>query len=271
MASQTNSMVSRLRQPKYTGENRCTPCTVLNTLIAVGLSVGIWIVSVEVAVAAFVLFISAIYFRGYLVPGTPELTQRYLPDRVLRLFHDDQPATTLPPSSQEIGAVLDETGIITECKDIEDVCLEEGFQATWREHIESIRSDSSARDELLDYLVVDRSEVTFKQLGANFELRVNGSPLGQWESDAALLADVAAMAALSDSYDQWSAIDDSLSLDAAKALRVFLNQCPHCSGPVSTSREEIEFCCEDDVESYAKLVCRDCGVRLLEIEINMLS
>jgi len=264
-------MIGRLRQPEYTGENRCIPCTVLNTMIAFGLTLGVWVVSAELAVVAFVLSASVIYFRGYLVPGTPELTQRYLPDRVLRLFHDDRPSTTPSPSSQDLGAVLDETGVITECEDAADVCLDDDFRIAWQEHVESIRADGSVRNRLFDYLAVDRSEVTFEELGANFEARLDGDSLGQWESEAALLADASAMAALNDGYDRWPALDDSQRFDVAKALRVFLDRCPDCDSPVTVSREQVEFCCEDDEETYAKIVCEDCEVRLLETQVNAIA
>ncbi|WP_436928414.1 hypothetical protein [Halosimplex halobium] len=89
------SLVTRLRRPEYTGENRCLPCTVLNVGIAsVGATMlGAWLVAAgyrtaAVAVATGVLAVSlaAIWLRGYLVPGTPTLTKRYLPASVLAAF-----------------------------------------------------------------------------------------------------------------------------------------------------------------------------------------
>lgn len=38
------------------------------------------------AFAAFGASAVSSYYRGYLIPGTPELTQRYLPDPVLAAF-----------------------------------------------------------------------------------------------------------------------------------------------------------------------------------------
>lgn len=78
-----------LRQPEYTGENRCEPCTVLNLLIAAVLG---WLVSRRSrlgGVLAVAVSTVLIYFRGYLVPGTPALTKRYLPPTVLRWFGKD--------------------------------------------------------------------------------------------------------------------------------------------------------------------------------------
>lgn len=75
-----------LRNPRYTGENRCVPCTLVNLVIAVVLAVGVAIVSTAWALVVLVAAVATIAVRGYLVPGTPALTKRYLPDRVLALF-----------------------------------------------------------------------------------------------------------------------------------------------------------------------------------------
>ncbi|MDG5760682.1 hypothetical protein QA600_15200 [Natronococcus sp. A-GB1] len=80
------TIVDRLRQPEYTGENRCTPCTVLNLAIAGAIGAAVARRSRIAAAAVVGASTAAIYLRGYLVPGTPELTKRYLPEPVLRLF-----------------------------------------------------------------------------------------------------------------------------------------------------------------------------------------
>ncbi|OIB56666.1 hypothetical protein [Natrialba sp. SSL1] len=92
--------IDRLHQPEYTGENRCLPCTAVNIVLAVLLSAAAatlaWVGTgpvVALAVGAIVFWcaVSLIAVRGYLVPGTPELTNRYLPDRLRRRFHDREP------------------------------------------------------------------------------------------------------------------------------------------------------------------------------------
>ncbi|WP_394738934.1 hypothetical protein [Natronococcus roseus] len=80
------TIVDRLRQPEYTGENRCTPCTVLNLAITGAIGAAVARRSRIAGAAVVGASAAAIYLRGYLVPGTPELTKRYLPERVLRLF-----------------------------------------------------------------------------------------------------------------------------------------------------------------------------------------
>lgn len=86
MSDRSASFLGGLKNPEYTGENRCVPCTVVNALIAVAVS-GLAALALP-PLGLVVLAVSAllIYFRGYLVPGTPELTKRYLPARVLTAF-----------------------------------------------------------------------------------------------------------------------------------------------------------------------------------------
>ena len=82
-------VVDELRQPDYTGENRCEPCTVLNLVIAMVAGSLIARKSRLGGLLAVVMSIALIYLRGYLVPGTPTLTKRYLPPAVLRWFGKD--------------------------------------------------------------------------------------------------------------------------------------------------------------------------------------
>ncbi|WP_396613336.1 hypothetical protein ACH9L7_17035 (plasmid) [Haloferax sp. S1W] len=95
-------VVEALHQPEYTGENRCEPCTVLNLLIAGLLGSVVARKSKLGGVVAVGLSIGLIYLRGYLVPGTPTLTKRYLPPEVLRWFgKDPQPAVAAGFGGQE--------------------------------------------------------------------------------------------------------------------------------------------------------------------------
>ncbi|WP_226004849.1 hypothetical protein [Natrinema salinisoli] len=79
-------VVDDLKQPEYTGENRCEPCTVLNLVIAAVVGSLIARKSRLGGLLAITVSVALIYLRGYLVPGTPTLTKRYLPPEVLRWF-----------------------------------------------------------------------------------------------------------------------------------------------------------------------------------------
>ncbi|ELZ16284.1 hypothetical protein C478_03707 [Natrinema thermotolerans DSM 11552] len=86
-------VVDELRQPEYTGDNRCEPCTVLNLVIAAILGSIVARKSRLGGLVAVGVSIALIYLRGYLVPGTPTLTKRYLPPAVLRWFGKDPEPT----------------------------------------------------------------------------------------------------------------------------------------------------------------------------------
>lgn len=96
MVSREQPLIERFRQPEYTGDNRCIPCTTINLIIAVIVSVALGTVSLGMGIAVAAVSITIIYLRGYLVPGTPPLTKRYFPDRVLRLF-DKTPVSDIDP------------------------------------------------------------------------------------------------------------------------------------------------------------------------------
>lgn len=93
-----NDLVERLEQPEYTGENRCTPCTLVNLLLAAGVAALVGRRSRALGLLTFAASAALIYLRGYLVPGTPELTKRYLPRSVLALFDTAEPPEPLDES-----------------------------------------------------------------------------------------------------------------------------------------------------------------------------
>lgn len=81
-----DDFIERLKQPEYTDENRCPPCTAVNLLIAAAIAVVAGRRNRGVGILVFLGGAALIYLRGYLVPGTPELTKRYLPETVLAAF-----------------------------------------------------------------------------------------------------------------------------------------------------------------------------------------
>ncbi|WP_247002693.1 hypothetical protein [Halosolutus gelatinilyticus] len=94
-----DEIVDALHQPEYTGENRCEACTVVNLVIAGVLGAVVARKSKLSGAIAVAASVALIYLRGYLVPGTPTLTKRYLPPEVLRWFGKE-------PSEPEIRSGL---------------------------------------------------------------------------------------------------------------------------------------------------------------------
>ena len=101
-------LLERLEQPEYTGENRCGACTAVNLLLAAALAALLGRRNRALGLLAFVGGAALVYLRGYLVPGTPELTKAYLPPSVLALFGKDERPASMDPSLARRAA--DRTG-----------------------------------------------------------------------------------------------------------------------------------------------------------------
>ena len=253
----------RIRQPEYTGENRCVPCTATNLAITAVLAVGLALVWVPVGVGFAVLGAASVWLRGYLVPGTPELTKRYFPEWLLAKF-DKQPAPE-PISDDEFDPeeALLAAGVVEPCEDVDDLCLTDSFAAEWRDRMDRLADDDALRAELADHLDLEADGVTFESFGDAYVASEDGTRVGQWESRAALLADLAAAKELPDRVEDWEAYTPRARSQLLGGLRVFVETCPTCGGPVAADTETVESCCRST--TVVGVACEDCGDRLLEV------
>lgn len=262
--------VYRLRQPEYTGENRCVPCTVVNLAIAVVISGLVATVSALVSVIVFTVSVIAIYFRGYLVPGTPTLTKRYFPDSVLKLF--DKHEVPDPPSVEddtEIEGFLLDIDAIEECRKGTDFCLTDGFRNAWYDRIERLRERSDADenvDLLFEGLDIDPERVRIEAYGDAYEAYIDDTRVGQWESRAAYLADIAAEAEFRERHPAWHRMGFDERTEVLGALRLWLERCPTCDGPVTLGEETVESCCRS-IDVIAA-TCDECGARVFEAQFS---
>lgn len=275
MSTQTDSFLTRIRQPEYTGENRCTPCTVVNVAIAIVCSTIIAIVSPLLAPVAFGTFLTVIYLRGYLVSGTPQLTKRYFPERVLRWF-DKAPERAdagLIGATDEVeridsGPILLEADVLEFTPAGTDLQLTEEFQTEWGEHMEAVRGSSyelqlarvlSANEDVdpegLEVWTEDRNVTAFR----------DDTPVAVWTSEAALIADAAAVPLLQERLSDWKHMNLGVRGQFLHGVRVFLKRCPSCGGDLALSDETVESCCR--TVEVATLTCSGCEARLLEVEV----
>lgn len=268
-------VVSRVRRPEYTGEQRCVPCTVVNSAIgvvaaaviggAVGTSSG---AVVGTVVGGIVLGLSAvsIALRGYLVPGTPTLTKRYFPDWLLRWF-DKGPQHRGAVSADEdldVETVLLRAEAVEPCEDVDDLCLTDGFRTAWSDRLESVRSAETSRAELADILGVEADILRFEEFGEAFVAYADETQVGRWESRGAFLADVAAATELGDRLDGWQTLGLRQQSQLLYALRLFLEECPECTGAVTMEEDTVESCCRSmDIVAVS---CQECGARIFETD-----
>ncbi|MFB6102281.1 MAG: hypothetical protein ABEJ73_06905 [Haloplanus sp.] len=262
--------VSSLRQPEYTGENRCIPCTIVNLVIAVVVSGLVAVVSPPVAAILFAASVAAIYLRGYLVPGTPTLTKRYLPESVLKLF--DKHETPDPPSigdDADIESFLLEVDAVEECREGTDLCLTDGFREAWYDRIEHLR-DRDDIDEgvaaLFEGLDIDPDRVRVESYGDAYEAYIDETRVGQWESRAAYLDDLAAEAELRERHPGWHRLGFDARTEVLGSLRLWLERCPSCGGPVTLGEETVESCCRS-IDVIAA-TCESCGARVFEAQFS---
>ncbi|MFC4360067.1 hypothetical protein ACFO0N_19125 [Halobium salinum] len=257
----------RFHRPEYTGENRCLPCTVANTAIAALLTLVAGVVSPVLAVVVLGLSLGAIWLRGYLVPGTPELTKRYFPDWVLRRF-DKGPATgvgaearvEVDPDTPQVDPETEllAIGAVEEADD--DLRITDEFRAAWRDSIESVRRDTAAHVGSL--LALEEPRVEDREVACI--VTDGGVERARWPSEAALLADLGAVPLLRERVANWDELDRVTQGQLLAGLRIFAENCPSCDGPLAFSEERTESCCRTvDVVTYD---CGDCGARVLEVE-----
>lgn len=263
----TMSYTDRFRQPEYTGENRCTPCTAVNIVIAAVAGTLVATISMILGAGVFALSLGTIYFRGYLVPGTPSLTKRYFPERVLRWFDKDS-AAAMTDESVEIDPerLLLDANTVEPCREGTDLCLTSEFRDVWREHIHDIRAHDPDEDNLAAALSVSPKDDQFRfdQYSDAFVAHTDDAIIGQWSSQAAILADVAAATELNKRVPSWSNHAPAEIARVLMSLRIFIQQCPDCGGPIQVEQEVVESCCRSyDVVASA---CQDCDARLLEME-----
>ncbi|EMA35808.1 hypothetical protein [Halococcus hamelinensis] len=267
------SALDRLYQPAYVGENRCFPCTTVNLGVALVLSTGLVLVvgGVLVPMAGLVVSIAVIHFRGYLVPGTPELTKRYLPDSVLRSF--DKTPTTPASAAGNDGDGVDVERLLVAADALEpredgsDLRLTGAFRDAWHERIGTRRSTAIDESHLANALgIPENAETRVMPDGDAFVATTATTLIAQWPSRTAALADVTAADVLDERLSGWERFEPARRADVLAALRIFLDRCPTCEGAIDTSEGHVSSCCRSfQVLTFS---CTECGSRLYEMDLD---
>lgn len=277
--STPNTIFDRVRQPEYVGENRCLPCTLLNSLIALAVSVGVALLWLPAGLLVFVVSVAAIYFRGYLVPGTPELTKRYFPAWVLSLFGKD-PFEDLHASEEGVHAaavtaeendesapeeteeLLLSAGVVRECEDDDDLCLTERFAETWWRRIYRFREDEErAANQLAAAVDVDPTVLEFTREDDYFGVTYEGDLIARWSSDAAFYADLAAEPTLAEWVPEWPELGDRRRTELLAGMRAFLEECPACDADLEQVEDVRKSCCMGEMVSVS-VTCEECGAEV---------
>lgn len=257
------------RSDAHTGENRCWPCTATNVTLTLVIAGVLSLFSQLLAAAFFGVGVLLIAFVGYLVPGTPYLTQRYFPTRVLGWFGKapEMPAgvTEDVDTDRDLDADVDRliTAGALSVDDDDALALTSSFEDRWNGHIDMLREDERAQRETFAGIVgVDPSDVHFESIPETeaFSVRVGENNVSQWMSRAAFVADVAANESLSAIDPDWEFLSLQDKHGLLMGLRQFLTTCPRCEGALVEENEASESCCGSINASTSR--CDECGDRL---------
>lgn len=263
-------IVSRLRRPEYTGANRCLPCTVVNLLVAAGVAVVLGVVLLPwIGPFAFVLFAGVVYLRGYLVPGTPTLTERYFPARLLALFGKRPPVTRTVPdtATPSAGAVAGDDGVDPLIgsgvirADGGDVGLTSEFHTDWTERMAAVGERGVGAEDVRATFEADSVSRYGEQ-----SFMLNGNRSLRWGSRAALVADVAAAELLRERLDDWPELDRDRRRAVLRGLRFCLDRCPSCDARLSVTEDRVDPCCQKP-HLVAESVCDGCGAAVADAAV----
>ncbi|PSP85903.1 hypothetical protein BRC83_02080 [Halobacteriales archaeon QS_1_68_17] len=262
--SVVGDLLGRVRQPEYTGSNRCRPCTAVNLLLAAAGAVAVAVVAGRpYGAAAFGSAVAVIYLRGYLVPGTPALTERYFPPWLLRLFGKEPVEPTVGGDDARATETADDplfvAGVVERTAD--GPALSAAFRRAWRDRAAAVAENGVDPDDVARAFDAESASRVGE---CSFVL--DGEKSIRWGSTAALAADVAAADLLADRVDGWDGIDRDRRQSLLLGLRLCLDACPACGGSLSPDVERVDPCCQKP-HLVAGSVCPDCGAAIADAAV----
>ncbi len=258
--------VVQLRQPAYTGSNRCWPCTLLNGGLLFGFAMTVAIVSIEAAIAVVLIGVVVITLRGYLVPYTPWFGAR-IASLLPWSIHPGRRASDsvgnpdgADPDS--VLAALVEADVLID--DGERLQPSEAFAKSWEEQMAEL---SALAMEELPPVIRETVPAVGGVRTVDHETRQyvvlddgSGSVTGEsWVRHPKAIAETAAIRVMRE-----HAVDQETLLAAADPLCLFLGECPVCQESLE-ARPASGCCGSPQTDSTGRPVmapvCPACGTR----------
>lgn len=289
MSNQPGSILDSIKQPEYTGENRCVPCTIVNVVIAVVVSALIAVITPGLGAGFLLIALVLIYTRGYLVPGTPELTKRYLPERIHRRF-DHHPAAEETVEVEEEDerevrssvlereryfrehridpeAYLLEHGVIEEHDELDDILLTADFLERLDDHMD--RLDITEVDLAAIGALFDETAENVEDQGRDYPAYQVGIKIHKWPSETALLSDLAGEQAMVAIADDWLDVPLKQRVSIRETFRFLRRDCAACGGEIVFTDDLVESCC--GTWEVVAVRCADCGEHFVEVDPTMVG
>lgn len=259
-----------LQNPEYTGENRCNACTLVNLCIAFLLALPLVMFSLLMSIFVAISFISLIYFRGYIIPGTPEITKKYFPDWLLRQFGKN--TKTLDDKLEDDSIVDEELLFKLDIVDTEgdDIDIEDEFRREWEREMKI-----TSRKNIKRLIMVSMSQITsintddlsFAQTeSSEWVVMKNGQPISKWISKEGIIIDISSINILMEQCTEWGQLSLQEKSRVVNSLRTLVQLCPSCGGNILLNKTHQETCCTS-VE-IIEVKCDDCGMMIDTIENN---
>lgn len=257
-------VISTLRNPAYTGSQRCVLCTIVNLIVLwVTVNVVVVLSLPLLGVVVLVAGLGVIWLRGYLVPYTP----RFAPQLVAAipglegLYHQTDGTGALSADStdpEEMIAELADAGILA--VEGERLFLDPEFESQW--HAEMDALSALPLSELADEVG------TLPQISSARAVEQDGQQWIALGGQTALVAHHVAVAELGAVRALDGTVPDpEMRLAMARPLREFLTACPVCETEFEESTSV--SCCGGHTNPRTNpretLVCPKCEQRFVTL------
>lgn len=251
----------RFRDPRYTGANRCWPCTLVNAVIVVAVvAVVAFTFGETTAGAVGFLGVALIVARGYVVPGTPRLAAA-LPDSVLAYF--DKGGTGA--SSNERIEDVSLSDVLIEAED--GPLLKDPSRSEYESRAAALTEDAEElEDEIRGTFPSVESVSVSRSLGGGenwFGHDEAQNVVVQWGARPIAAMDVAGVELIESQLGTPTGRGRDDRDGVLALLRRGARTCPACGGELSVPDGPTVTCCGGR-SLVGSLRCEECGYAVVD-------
>jgi len=248
----------RLRDDRYTGENRCQKCTALNLCLVMAASIAIYLYSRVLSVLFIMVSLSVIYLKGYVVPGTPVITKKYAPQAVMRYFDGKN---RVDDRTEDAESVLRRYGVLTTEKASGEVRLTNSIIDGFRR--QGSTTNSISEDQIRGILGAGEYQVDIREISDAAVAINGGDKICQWPSIAAVNCDIAARNVLEAQIGEWNQFSPRKRGLILRSFRSLIKDCPKCQSENSIGTSVQSSCCSS--KTVLTVECEICQSNFVEV------